>query len=48
MWSLSVPSSLSGWGQYLLTVGIPIMVMFALSTRVFAVADNIYDGANNS
>jgi hypothetical protein len=46
MWSLSVPSSLNGWGRYLLTVGVPIMVMFALSTRVFSVADNIYDGSS--
>lgn len=48
MWSLSVPSSLSGWGQYILTVGVPIMVMFAVAPRIFSVADNIYDGQNNA
>ena len=48
MWSLSVPSSLNGWGQYILTVGVPIMVMFAMSGRVYEVADNIYDGSNGA
>ncbi len=48
MWSLSVPSSLNGWGQYILTVGVPIMVMFAMSNKVFEVADGIYDGSNGA
>jgi|ETNvirenome_6_85_1030632.scaffolds.fasta_scaffold140034_2 putative NADPH-quinone reductase len=47
-WGISMPSSLRGWFDYVLVVGIPIMVMLAVKDRVFSVADSIYDGRNGS
>ncbi len=47
-WSLSVPSSFNGWGMYLLTVGVPIMVALSLKDRIDGVADSIYDGSNGA
>jgi len=42
------PTTAEGWLNYLVTIGIPIMIILAIYPRVFGVADNIYDGRNGS
>ena len=46
--ALSVPSSIRGWGTYLLTIAVPLMIALALKDKIYTTADNIYDGRNGS
>jgi len=47
-WSMSAPSTVKGWGDYLFLVGIPVLFMISLYPRVYAIADSIYDGTNGN
>jgi hypothetical protein len=45
MWSIGIPSTTSGWVDFVFSAMVPLLIGLALYDKVNEIADNIYDGS---